>query len=170
MDHLTFAQLLGNYGEFVGAIAVFATLGYLALQIRQNTRSVASANIFSAMHLYNEVNTMVISDPELNELFHRGTNDPESMTEVEATRFLLLMRAYNNSHFAVWWSHEEGTMPETPWLGFKLNFAGLVGTPGGKRVIDSQTDESPEYLAHLKELVEIPGMGRWSPRKGWVRE
>ena len=37
MDHLTFAQLLGNYGEFVGAIAVVMTLGYLAVQIRQNT-------------------------------------------------------------------------------------------------------------------------------------
>ena len=39
MDHQTFAQLLGNYGEFFGAIAVVATLGYLAVQIRQNTRS-----------------------------------------------------------------------------------------------------------------------------------
>ena len=39
MDHQAFAQLLGNYGEFVGAIAVVVTLGYLAVQIRQNTRS-----------------------------------------------------------------------------------------------------------------------------------
>ena len=34
MDHLTFAQLLGNYGEFLGAIAVVLTLLYLATQIR----------------------------------------------------------------------------------------------------------------------------------------
>jgi len=27
MDHKSFAQLLGNYGEFVGAIAVVVTLG-----------------------------------------------------------------------------------------------------------------------------------------------
>ena len=39
MDHQAFAQLLGNYGEFIGAIAVVATLVYLALQIRQNTRA-----------------------------------------------------------------------------------------------------------------------------------
>jgi hypothetical protein len=31
------AQLLGNFGEFFGAIAVVATLGYLAVQIRQNS-------------------------------------------------------------------------------------------------------------------------------------
>jgi len=38
MDHQAFAQLLGNYGEFVGAIAVVATLAYLAVQIRQSNK------------------------------------------------------------------------------------------------------------------------------------
>jgi len=28
---------LGNYGEFLGAVAVVVTLGYLAVQVRQNT-------------------------------------------------------------------------------------------------------------------------------------
>ena len=40
MDHMTFAQLLGNYGEFGGAIVVFRTLAYLTIQVRQNTRSI----------------------------------------------------------------------------------------------------------------------------------
>ena len=39
MDFMSTAQLLGNVGEFVGAIAVVATLGYLAIQIRQNTKA-----------------------------------------------------------------------------------------------------------------------------------
>ena len=34
MDHQGFAQLLGNYGEFIGAVAVVATLAYLAIQVR----------------------------------------------------------------------------------------------------------------------------------------
>ncbi len=33
------SQLLGNFGEFIDAIAVVLTLAYLALQLRQNTRS-----------------------------------------------------------------------------------------------------------------------------------
>jgi hypothetical protein len=36
MDHQSIAQLLGNYGEFVGALAVVATLFYLAVQIRHS--------------------------------------------------------------------------------------------------------------------------------------
>ena len=49
MDHQAFAQLLGNYGEFIGAIAVFGTLIYLATQVRlsreatvENTKAVRS--------------------------------------------------------------------------------------------------------------------------------
>ena len=38
MDHQAFAQLLGNYGEFIGAIAVVVTLVYLAVQIRQSNK------------------------------------------------------------------------------------------------------------------------------------
>jgi hypothetical protein len=36
MDHQTFAELLGNYGEFVGSVAVVVTLVYLSRQIREN--------------------------------------------------------------------------------------------------------------------------------------
>ena len=44
MNHQAFAQLLGNYGEFVGAIAVVATLIYLATQIRQNNELLRSGS------------------------------------------------------------------------------------------------------------------------------
>ena len=43
MDHQAVAQLLGNYGEFVGAIAVLVTLVYLAFQVRQNNVGIMTA-------------------------------------------------------------------------------------------------------------------------------
>ncbi len=42
MDHQAIAQLLGNYGEFVGAIVVVITLGYLVVQVNQNTKAYIS--------------------------------------------------------------------------------------------------------------------------------
>ena len=47
MDHQTFAQLLGNYGEFFGAIAVVVTLVYLTTQVRQNTNAIQSSTYAS---------------------------------------------------------------------------------------------------------------------------
>jgi len=47
MDHQAFAQLLGNYGEFVGAIAILITLVYVAYQIRQS-RALLLSNAYQA--------------------------------------------------------------------------------------------------------------------------
>ena len=44
MDHQAFAQMLGSYGEFFGAIAVVVTLIYLAGQLRQNTNALRSGS------------------------------------------------------------------------------------------------------------------------------
>jgi len=52
MDHQTFAQLLGNYGEFVGAIAVVATLAYLAVQIRQSNKLESAESIRTTTQNY----------------------------------------------------------------------------------------------------------------------
>ena len=43
MDHQAFAQLLGNYGEFFGALAVVITLAFLTKQLRDSTRSANAA-------------------------------------------------------------------------------------------------------------------------------
>ena len=39
MDLMSTAQLLGNFGEFVGAIGVVGTLIYLAVQVRQSKKA-----------------------------------------------------------------------------------------------------------------------------------
>ena len=45
MDLMSTAQLLGDFGEFVGAIAVVVTLVYLAIQIGQNTKATRAQNV-----------------------------------------------------------------------------------------------------------------------------
>ena len=87
MSALEFSQLLGNYGEFVGAIAIVITLAYLAIQIRQNTRmmrsSIRQARSDNAVHLYSLAATSVIA--EIREKESRG----EALTEVEEDRMFL---------------------------------------------------------------------------------
>ena len=87
MSALEFSQLLGNYGEFVGAIAIVITLVYLAIQVRQNTRmmraSIRQARSDNAVHLYSLAATSVVA--EIREKESRG----EALTEVEEERMFL---------------------------------------------------------------------------------
>ena len=56
MDHQAFAQLFGNYGEFLAAIAVVVSLVYLARQIQsssavvqQNTNAIIASGDSASM-------------------------------------------------------------------------------------------------------------------------
>lgn len=72
MDHQAFAQLLGNYGEFVGAIGVVVTLGYLAIQIRMSNRTntaLALQNLSNRAH----DRMMAIANPE----FAKTVSEPD---------------------------------------------------------------------------------------------
>ena len=89
MDHLTFAQLLGNYGEFVGAIAVVVTLGYLAMQIRQNTSAVQSSRLerqFGSLAGWYEQ----LNDPDAARVWSEGVSHYQSLsrgTAYDSTRW-----------------------------------------------------------------------------------
>ena len=71
MDLMSTAQLLGNFGEFFGAIAVVATLGYLAVQIRNNTRANQVVRVAKAQDDLNRIHEQIASNEALAELVAR---------------------------------------------------------------------------------------------------
>lgn len=64
MDLMSVAQLLGNFGEFVGSIGVVVTLIYLAVQIRANTRTTKANASFQATHSWAEVTQRLSELPD----------------------------------------------------------------------------------------------------------
>ncbi len=94
MDHQAVSQLLGNYGEFVGAIGVVVTLAFLTIQVRHSRRALEdsmaqreteSVNQFSQS--ISEWSMSVFGDSELSALFLRGRSG-ESLDPKDAERFL----------------------------------------------------------------------------------
>ncbi len=103
MDHQTFAELLGNYGEFVGAIAVVVTLLYLSMQIRQNTRAmdenrkaVAAQSAREVDFYAGELHREVARDPELRKIVTQSLRtEPEEYSDDDWFAF----RTYANALF-----------------------------------------------------------------------
>jgi hypothetical protein len=60
-------EAAGAIGEVVGAIAVFLTLGYLALQIRQNNKSISSSIYTSWVDTGSLLHTFRVDHPEVFE-------------------------------------------------------------------------------------------------------
>ena len=102
MSLLEISELLGNFGEFFGSIAVFITLIYLAIQVRQskqateaNTRiaqqnhEIALAqNHVSRASLITQLSMELALSPDLSEILFKYNNGGlESLDDREKHRF-----------------------------------------------------------------------------------
>ena len=97
MDHQAIAQLLGSYGEFVGAIAVVATLMYLAVQIR-TARADADANSFnSTSNNLISVETAFLKEAEI---WTKANEGKELTTEEAFTLDTLIELRHDHAFFA----------------------------------------------------------------------
>jgi hypothetical protein len=84
-------QELGSLGEFIGALAVIASLAYVALQIRQHTRSLRTASFQALMQSAACENRIIAQDPAVAELYLRGLDSYDELDSVEKSRFSALM-------------------------------------------------------------------------------
>jgi hypothetical protein len=101
MDQQAFAQLLGNYGEFIGSIAVVATLIYLSIQTRgiaqqveQSQRMTETQIMHSNMDNANTWRRMVL-DGDNADIWYRGINSLDSLEPPEKQRFFMMASAFD---------------------------------------------------------------------------
>jgi hypothetical protein len=80
-------EAIGSVGEVLGAVGVIATLGYLAIQIRQNTASNRQAAARASVDTLNRLTLMTVEYPEIADLLIRGMADRSKLELGEALRF-----------------------------------------------------------------------------------
>jgi hypothetical protein len=74
---------LSNIGEFVAAVAVVVSLIYLAVQIRQNTRTVKLASLQTVQEKYVVRTRMTAESERLAGIIRRGINRFNDLTKEE---------------------------------------------------------------------------------------
>ena len=75
---------LGNIGELIAAIATVITLAYLALQIRENTRSVRGSTIQAHVNLEMTVCALIAQHADV---FERGSANVSDLNGAERIVF-----------------------------------------------------------------------------------
>ncbi len=132
MDLMDVAQLLGNFGEFFGAIAVVATLGYLAIQVRQNTRSVRAATYQAFSESYGDFRTLLVKDERLGILFSKGLRSRSELTASERLQFDSLMMNFTRVA-EVNFYHERGNLVDEPFYrGWRDEAVEIWRVPGAR--------------------------------------
>ena len=157
MDHQTFAQLLGNYGEFVGAIAVVATLMFLTLQIRQNTRSATLTRATLAQQQLTRMHERIMSNKELADLVARCRSlAVDDLSPGDQERVRRIANYYLNSYLEVDWAYRRGEFERRQYETYCQDFQRtLVQYPALKPEMASiMEDFNAEDFLILNPLFE----------------
>jgi hypothetical protein len=123
-------QDLGSIGELVAAIATVATLGYLAIQIRQNTRSVRASSRLDIASGWRAHNRQML-DPAVNRAYMHGLRAYPAMAFDERNIFGNLVSDHAVFFQGAFALYEEGQLDRQTYEDYLTWFACLVVTPGG---------------------------------------
>jgi hypothetical protein len=121
---------IGATAELLGALGVIGSLMYLAVQIRQNTRSVRASSYQSAVAIGVEVNRMVAGDAALASILRRGREDLASLDPDEETRFNALLGSQFRLYENVYYQRLAGTLEPAMWEGYRAILLRNTSRPG----------------------------------------
>ncbi len=161
---------LGNIGDFIGGIGVVATLVYLVLQIRQNTRQLehnaelvrASAELETA-RLMADWHGTVAASPELVRIW--GTHMAEgaaALTAEDRGRLVWVIAQYLTIVEGLYRQHVRGFLPPDSWLPYERTLSGLLRKPMIAEFVTSATSAfSGDFRQLCMRLIEFPLDDDW---------
>lgn len=120
MDLMTMAELLGNLGEFLAALAVLVTLIYLAIQTRLNTQAVRGAAAQASVPLALSHFHDMYSNPDLEELYFRRING-EELEAAEKRRVNHYFNALLHSYESFFLQQKQSSIDPELWEGKKTS-------------------------------------------------
>ena len=142
---------IGAIGEIIGALAVFLTLVYLAIQIRQNAKAVqASANHASVSEV-NQVRTSMYENAELCAIYVQGLAKPDELDEEKRTRFRLLLHNIFLSISNIYFQTTFTGLSVSTWESQLMILGRILSTPGGRRF---WSGSRLEFEESFREIVD----------------
>ena len=152
----------GALGEIIGAIAVVASLVYLAVQIRQNTQQIShniDASRLAALERNiesgNRIRELMIVNPDIATLFLTGLKDLDALSGADKLRFEFLLRNIFTSFQGGYIRHRLiGNDPEE-FRGVARMIESILERPGARRCLEKMdTDWRPEFRAFIDERIK----------------
>lgn len=127
---MTTFQILGNLGEFIGALGVVISLVYLAQQMRQNTTSVRAASFNSMVQNSIRLLEHAFRDSEFADFLHRAETDPDSLTRGERVRWDSYMTAAFRHFGNLVYQHRVGALDQQMWASYQRTLRDDLERPG----------------------------------------
>jgi len=123
---------LGSLGEAIAALAVVVSLLYVAVQVRQNTRSVRAATYQAFSESYGDFRTLLVKDERLGALFGKGLRSRSELSTSERFQFDSLMMNFTRVAEVNFYHEINGLVDEPFYRGWRDEAVEIWRLPGAR--------------------------------------
>ena len=156
-------EQLAALGELVGGLGVIATLLFLALEVRNNSRILRANAKTAGMESFANYNEMIATDPFIAPLIQavlRG--EGAQLDDVEMFRFTTAVRALIQRMEAQYFQYVEGLVDEEYWTQRRVWLKGFLDNPAlsewwAREAKSSQVTE--QFVRHINSTPAAPRIG-----------
>ena len=143
--------ILANYADVIGGIAVLASLVYVGVQIRNNTRSSQSHTNQLAHDSMATITLAIGSDPTLSSLVQRGLSNFKGLSEEERYQFVMLLTSVFRRFENIFYQHRKGLLEEELWQGYSRTLTLYFHSEGGYGFWKARSNSfSPKFCEFLE--------------------
>lgn len=154
---MTLSQL-ADLGELLGGVAVVASLVYLAVQIRQNTRTVRGSTLHHNTELWSSM-FLRLADPEAAQAYVAGMTASPDIRPLHYTQFFFICRAmflaFENQYFQM----RQGVLDPETYAAYQRSISTQFLAFRGFRVWWQQSRSvfSPSFVHHVDAMIaDVP--------------
>jgi hypothetical protein len=156
--------------QIVAAVPIVASLIFVGLQTRQNTRAVRAAASQAYAANRAQLNSNIVTVGEFAQIWRKGVAAPDSLSDDEHVRFLVHMTTLFLTHEAarIQWRH--GQLDSEHWDNVVLQLRDAVDLPGFQRYWKIRGHwHSPEFRNWYQSLTSAsPGHGLYD--RQWLHQ
>ena len=150
-------ETLGNIGDFIGGIGVIFTLLYLAVQIRQNTRSHRLNSVQQVMGTSVSINLAAFSGPVPSIL--TKLEKQEQLSEDEFAQLLIYNWAMMTNHWQVFHQFNNGMLDEAVFNAYRDRLKVALDKSVSRAMWRQRIRQAfpADFRAHVETHIESNG-------------
>jgi hypothetical protein len=155
----TMLDAIGNIGDFLGGLGVVVTLIYLAIQVRQNTKSTKTQSYQAAVSAASDWSRQVGIDSESCKIILAGSIDQGALSDIERVQYNLIMVSVLRNCENIHYQYINGAIDESTWIGWANRTHSFLAPEGAQAWWQNQESAfSPEFRLFANERHGTDGL------------
>jgi len=149
-------ELLSAISQIVSAVAVLATLGYLTIQVRQNTRLLYAQSMVAIEAHFAQFRALIIQNPQVASVWRRALENLDQLTPDERTQANFLFTEYFWAWANLWEKMSANRIAHANWLDAAVDIENHLRHNGMQQwwsLPDNRRLYFPGFAASVDELV-----------------